>query len=253
MAERVLVTPPWGFSPRALEAFPAGRAFLEDLRSLYRVEVFRWPVLVGDDRSAGDWRTIVSSIQSEFSSDCHLVCTGGASTSSLLALSNSPGAVHSLVAEGLVLPEATLRAVGLKSLAEVVRVLQPSDRSWSHQLTRLTMTNSSEEEIEETAHLIEEDIDWAKIDEASRSYNGVDLVEEGVRIDLPTLYLQGQMPLAGYEEMRDVFLRFVPHAQTGTLSKWPQELDDEESGHELARVTTAFLRENSYADPGETN
>jgi hypothetical protein len=53
--------------------------------------------------------------------------------------------------------------------------------------------------------------------------------------------------------MRDVFLRFVPQAQTGTLTKWPQELDDEESGHELARATIAFLRGNSYEDPQETS
>ena len=49
-------------------------------------------------------------------------------------------------------------------------------------------------------------------------------------------------------EMRDVFLRFAPHAETGQLSLWPAQMHEPEAGNEFADRVKAFIGRLAASD-----
>ncbi|HEX5939591.1 MAG TPA: hypothetical protein VFZ12_04460, partial [Dehalococcoidia bacterium] len=111
----------------------------------------------------------------------------------------------------------------------------------SHQYARLLMQGASEAQWAEAAALIDEDVDWPYAEQLAKSMLELNLVHEKAGLSIPALYLDTPLTVAGFAEMREVFLHFVPHAETGELHLWPAHMEDPEAGKELAGKVKSFI------------
>jgi hypothetical protein len=156
--ERILYLPGVLFSPAEYEHLPACKAALDSLRSSLPVDVFSWPWVEGAEPAEPTWEGLVSAIR-KASPGCHLVASGPASApAAVMSLDRNVGGVRSFIASGMSPPVATLRALGMDTLADVAEAPEinidtrtQADRvgraRTSYQFVRLITVGASEEEI----------------------------------------------------------------------------------------------------------
>jgi hypothetical protein len=152
---------------------------------------------------------------------------------------NGRSDLGSLICEGLGLSTVTLNSLGLEKLA---RIDNAAENVPLYQVVRLVMQGASDQEVSEMAAY------WASLtrmdvfDELRRLWDEVDLVRVDPKVTgVPTLFLDPQLPLINYADMRDAFLRFVPDAQVDELDLWPGQMTNPEAGRELANKIVAFV------------
>jgi hypothetical protein len=94
---------------------------------------------------------------------------------------------------------------------------------------------------------LDKDLDRVKLIEMGNSCWNFDLTRARSNVTVPTLYLEQRMP--NHAELRDSFLRFLPHAEVQQLASWPTPLQDEECGRNLSRNAIEFIRRQSSESP----
>lgn len=228
---------------------PAGRAALDILRRAYTVDVFVWPAMKGGPRFPATWDGSVDATAAAITPGCHIAALGGAGSSVFGAVARKPGQVKSVVLEGLLLPAATLRALGLPELADATASTTSIERGWSKQIFRLIMPATQEDEIDRVAAILETDVDWPRLTTSARSYNDLDLTQEHLRLTAPTLFIEGALPIPGYSAVRDFMAEVAPQTIFKEVDLWPQHADMVEAGRQIATVIAGFIEEVERSAP----
>jgi hypothetical protein len=118
----------------------------------------------------------------------------------------------------------------------------------SQQYVRLLMQGATERQWAEAAALIDQDVDWPYAQELTRSMPDLNLITERAHVDIPALYLDTPLTVAGFAEMRDVFLRFAPGAECDELKLWPARTHEPDAGYELADKVSSFIARVPQSD-----
>jgi class 3 adenylate cyclase len=252
--ERILYLPGWLFSPAGYEQLPACKAALDSLRSALPVDVFSWPWVEGAEPAEPTWEGTVSAIRKAASPGCHLVASGPASVpAALMSLDRNAGGVRSFIASGMSPPVATLRALGMDTLADVAEAPQVNIDTrpqagragrarTSYQFVRLIAMGASEEEIRREQQLFAaQRLDDNHVAATTRSFDELDMVELAPLVTVPSLYLEYPTQMAQWSGMAEVFLRFAPGAEVDELASWGQAMHDSESGKEFAAKCLGFI------------
>jgi hypothetical protein len=242
MPPRLLFVPGWLLPARASEKFPAVKAALDEFRKRFEVEVYSWPWTVDGQREAHTWDQMLTDLRAAMGGDRHVVGMGAATLQLLLALKDHEDRAASLTCAGFSVPPGTLRSLGHPSVASAAAAMF----SWqsTYQYVRLVMAGADEELWTEVARALDVDVDWKLAREQMSQAEDLDLEIDPPRLkEIPTLYLDAPLSVAGFAEMTEVFLRYAPHARVEELRMWPGRLQDPESGLDLAIKATAFIQE----------
>ena len=240
MPERLLLVPPWAFSPEATRLIPATRAARAALEERFEIDIVRWPMIRGEQLANKTWEAAVIAIERLLTPGCHVVCTGGSATSAIEAISRDGSRAGSLVIEGLLLPQATLLAAGFDNLAALVPLVLPQDKAWAHQVARLILAEAPDE-ASRLADQIVNDVDWDVVRTLSRSWASWNMFDDMPQVSVPTLFLAAGLPVAGYDETLALLRRFAPDTEVGQLQLWPTRNDLSEAGIELAEKVISFI------------
>jgi hypothetical protein len=234
MTDKLLVVPAWWFSPRALEAIPANLAALDELRRRCEVVMFAWPCVRGGAAVGTDWREIVDALVARTDRRTHLLAVGVPAVGLMAA---SRGAPCSFINCGVYWPAATLRAVGQHDFADYTERPFPAR---SYFFVRQVLRGASERKVHEVATIIDAEVDWELARQVFESYHSIDLLAERAVVSAPALYLATPA-----EELNpggiQGFIRMAPNTQVRQLRRWPDRMDEEESGRELAAHVLDFL------------
>jgi hypothetical protein len=239
--ERLVLVPPWAFSPDALRLIPAERGARAALEDRFEIDIVRWPMLLGEQPASETWEAAVIAVQRQLTPGCHVVCTGGSATSAIMAISRDGNRVRSLVIEGLLLSGATLHAAGYDSLAALVPLILPREKSWVQQVARLTVAGGGEDLVERLAEQISDDLDWELTRKLSESWAGWNIFDEQPRVTVPALFLRAGLPVAGYDETLALLRRFATRVEVDQLELWPTQNHLPEAGAELAHKVIDFI------------
>ena len=240
MQPRVLFVPTWLISPDACEALPAIRSALEDLRKRFTVDVFAWPWVAGGKSSANGLSGTAEQLRASMSQDCHVVTMGSGTVNLLIALDGNEELAASLTCAGFSVPPATLRSLDRPSVASGASAMF----RWksSYQYVRLVMPGADEEVWTEAAKVLDRDVDWQRAGVTLQEMEECDLEVSGPRVSaIPALYLDSPLSVAGFAEMTEIFLRYVPQAKVEELAAWPGRMQDSETGRDLSRKVIAFI------------
>lgn len=237
MTDRLVVIPATVFSPRTVDLVPATRALLDDLRSEFEVEVYRWPYMKGAAGGQVTWESEAREIEELFGDHCHVFCFGGTAGLALVPIGRSR-AVATFISDGLFPPPGTLRRVGAKSVAEAAEVTLRSARTGLSQYVRFL---TSEGEAADFIKLLDQEIDWGREQDHAESYIHLDLLREVTPISVPALCLQLPIPIAGYDEEGSIFRRLVPGVSFEPLEPWG--FSDTFAGAKLAERVAGFIRQ----------
>jgi hypothetical protein len=239
MPERILFLPSWPISPHVCEEIPGIRTALADFVTHLPVEVFCWPWFKGGKGADVSWRDQVAAIEASVHDDCHVVVMGTGVATALLAAS-SPKRPRSFIAAGMVTPLATLQALGETALADIL-MLGWEGRT-TYQYVRLIMEGAAEEEWDRYARMMDQEIDWTLFTSAIESWPSLNLVQDKPELLCPGLYLDSPLPVAGYAEQREAFLKIVPGAEVQELDVWPGRMHEKASGRDLSQKALAFIQ-----------
>jgi hypothetical protein len=240
MPGRLVVLPSTLFSPRTVEAVPSNRAALDRLRAELTVEVFHWPYMKGGPPVASTWQGEMNALREMLAEDCHVLSFGGTAALAVVAMDDC-STVRSFTCDGMFPPPATLRHLGLASLAEAAEVTIRASRTGLPQYVRYLMQDGTAGDVANFVRLMEEDIDWAREQEHGDSCASLDLLEESPLLEAPALCLQLPIPIAGYDEDATILRRFVPRAVVEPFEPWG--FNDTAGGVRLAERVLSFMRE----------
>lgn len=243
MVDKLLIVPAWWYSPRALEAIPANLSALDELGRHFEIETFVWPCVHGGASLGTEWREIVDALVSRLDARTHLLALGVPGIGLMVA---SRGAPRSFINSGRYVPAATLRAVGQHDFADYTERPFPAR---SYFFVRQVLKGASERQVHEVASIIDAEVDWELAREAFESYHTIDLVAERAFVDVPALYLAAPAEEPDGEGVQG-FRSLVPKTEVRQLSRWPDRMDEEETGRELARHIIEFVE---GLDRGERN
>ena len=238
MRERVLFVPAWFNSPQSCYRYPGLRALLTALESTFDLDIYHWPTVKGGPDAPPTWQGNADALRSALQPGIHVVDSGTGTALLMLALTRQTE-VRSFTAPGLVTPPATLRSLAMDSLADAAEFV--FSMLSSQQYVRLLMQGATEAQWADAASVMDDDVNWPYARELTKSMPELSLVNERVHVDVPALYLDTPLTVAGFAEMREVFLRFVPGAETGELKLWPVRMQDQDAGYELAAKVTEFI------------
>lgn len=240
MPPRVLFVPGWLVSAGACEKVTGISAALAEFRKRFQVDVYHWPWMVGGRREAASWEGVLDDLRGAMGRECHVVAMGAATGNLLLALRDHEDAAATLTCAGFSVPPGTLRALGLMSVAGAAAAMF----RWqsNYQYVRLVMAGADEQTWTSVAHAMDADVDWSLAARHMEKLEELDLEAERVRLSsVQTLYLDSPLQVAGYAEMTEIFLRFVPQARVEELKIWPGRLQDRESGLDLSGTVIPFI------------
>lgn len=241
MPQRLVLVPPWAFSPDALRLIPAERGARAVLEERFEIDIVRWPMLHGEQAPTQDWEAAVIAVQRMLTPGCHVVCTGGSATSAIMAISRDGNRVGSLVIDGLLLSSATLHAAGYDNLAALVPLILPRDKSWAQQVARMVVAGGGEELVQRLAEQTSQDLDWELTRKLSESWASWNMFDEQPEVTVPALFLTAGVPVAGYDETLALLRRFATSVEVGRLELWPTQNHLPEAGIELAEKVIAFV------------
>jgi class 3 adenylate cyclase len=227
------------------DTVPASRAALKLLRDSFEVEVVAWPWIRGGPEFPSTWQGSLQAIVTCLKGGDHILVVAGNAAQALAAVSIARAGIRSFACDGIALPPATLRALGLGALADAVAAAIQVDKPallTSIQSARHLMQGAGEEKISELAAVMAKKANWAKLDEFYYSWIETDITSEAIQLTAPVLYLDPPVQWPGWGDMADIFRRFVPHAEVEELKHWPMHLHDPEAGVELAEKVIAFIR-----------
>jgi hypothetical protein len=213
---------------------------LRDIRQFAPTEVFHWPCIHGGPEQPPTFAGAVDALRDAISPNCHIVVSGGDIAVALAALQDSPP-VKSLTATGFRPTPGTLRALGMASLADATSALYRVDRS--QLFVRLLMLDAPDAMIQHWSERLDKDINWPYAVEFRLDYEQVDLTRMELKVDVPTLFLEPTIPVAGYADTKPLFQRFVPNVASAAVS-WPSHLHEEACGREFAAAVIPFLQKH---------
>jgi hypothetical protein len=249
MKERVLFVASWLASPAGCEAVPASRYALNQLRTQFEVEVFNWPFMIGGSGGPASWERSVGALRERMAEPCHVITMETGTPAVLMALEADGGSglpVRSLSAAGIAFSPATLRSLGMAALASAAEA--GSLFSGSYQWVRHVMQGGTEEDWRKFADLLDGGIDWTQAMEFRRSYDGLDLLKEKPRVNLPALYMDkppGKSTF-GAAIRAEVFERFVPGCEKVDLrAEWGNQLQDASTGRDISSHTIPFIQRHA--------
>jgi hypothetical protein len=236
VADRLFIVPAWWFSPRALEATPANLAALDSLRAHFDVETFIWPCVRGGASVGTAWHDIVNAVVDRIDSKTHLLAIGVPGIGLMAA---TRGAPRSFINSGLYVPAATLRALGQHEFADYTQRPFPAR---SYFFVRQVLKGASEEKIHEVASIIDAEVDWGLALQVVESYHTLDLIAERALVQAPALYLATPGEELDSGGVRG-FKLLAPQTQVRQLHRWPDRMDEEEAGRELAIHVIEFVQQ----------
>jgi hypothetical protein len=244
MAERLLFVGPWWWSLSTLpDSGPNAAAGIGlSLGRRFEVSVFNWPTMKRGPSAEPTWQAVVELLRQAITPGTHVVDAGPAASLSLLAVSDDRAQAASLVTGGMIVPPATLRALGMTSQAVGSSVFFGLSNS-THQLARLNLQGADEEVMRSVSDSFDEAINWPYLSLFQQSLQTLNLVEEDPRPSLPVLYLDPPLQAVGYAEMAEVMLRFAPQARVELLEVYPISMQDERAGLEFVEHVTSFIQE----------
>ncbi|HET9201081.1 MAG TPA: hypothetical protein VFO84_08925 [Dehalococcoidia bacterium] len=240
MPNPVLFVTGWFFSPQVTEEIPAGRVALRDIRKFAECDVFHWPCIRGGPTGPPTFAGAVDALREKITEDCHVVVSGGDVGVALAAMKDGPP-VSSLVTTGFRPSPGTLRALGMGALADATSALYRVDRS--QLFVRLLMLDAPDSVIQYWSERLDNDIDWPYAVQFRLDYEQVDLTRLGFKVNVPTLFLEPAIPVAGYADTKPIFERFVPNLSSAGVS-WPSHLHEEACGREFAAAVVPFLQKH---------
>jgi hypothetical protein len=235
MTERVLWVIPWWMPQRTEGGMASGRAL-----SRYDLTIFTWPTFKNGPRFAPTWQASVEALREAIGDGCHVIDTGPTASLSLLAVSGDTHA-RSLIMGGIIVPPATLEALGMATQAEGSSVFFRMERTY--QIVRLNMQGADEETLRRVADGFDAGLDWPRMMAFQQSLETLNLVEEDPHVTIPTLYLDPPLTAAGYTDMAEVVLRFAPGARVEKLELYPVSMHEARTGLEFASKAIPFIDE----------
>ena len=238
MTERLLFVRHYWLAPRTVEQAPAFKEVLKALRQDYQVDVFAWPGTVDGPTAPPTWEGAAAALRAALSPGCHVLLGGGAVAVGLMTLGRGVHPARSVVADHMDLPNATLRALGLSTLAEASDLLGRLEHpeSWLRTLTGFVGL--------EAAKAGASDVDRAYLRQFSESWENLNLVDEAPSVAVPALYLappEGDPDFPEGEQVR-AFLRFAPDAAVRKMQTWHRRrYDDPQIAAEFVEAVRGFL------------
>jgi hypothetical protein len=237
--DRLIFVPVELAAPPAVERIPGIRAALDEFRAHFDVDVFDSPTHKGEYEYQPDLEGWIGALRDTVAPGCHIVAMGAQTGLILMAL-DADDRPASLTCAGFSVPPATLESLGMSELASSARMMFLPQLS-TYQYVRLVMDGADEETWSTTTQLIDEHRHHQRSADYWDSYSRLDLVRQRPRISCPTLYLDSPLPVAGFADVSEVFLNFVPHASVERLDMWPRRLHEDSTGHDLSRRVLAFI------------
>jgi class 3 adenylate cyclase len=239
MAERILLLPAFWAAPPDDRTVPAFQALIDQLAANFEVKTFTWPTIKGGPSFPPTWQGAVDSLIQAMSTPSHVVDAGSGASLVLMALGSGRTPTRSFVAAGMSVTPATLRALDLDSLAEAASL--GYQLGGTYQIVRALMEGASEDEWTMRAEQWDAAVDPEYLGQFWRSFEHLDLLRERPQVSVPALYLETPLAVAGYQDMKDIFLYFVPEARVGVLKAWPTHLQDPDTGRDFAGRITEFI------------
>jgi hypothetical protein len=235
VSSRLLFVPDYRFTPATCERLSATRSALDDLRQRFEVAVFDWYAGAANPTVRG----VVQRLKEELAGNDHLLTTSGNAAFGLLAASGSQR-LATFSCDGICVPAATLRAVGMHSMADGAIACLRIDLLRGQGLLAL-LEGAGESEADRVVKLVSEEADWAFIEDLMADYSTVDLAVIKPQLAIPALYLEPAAHFSGWVEMSEAFLRFAPNCSLLRLELWPRRVHDPHAGHELAEQVISFI------------
>lgn len=241
---RLFFIPDYRFTPATCEHLSATRSALTDLRQRFEVTVFDWYAGAAD----ATVRDVVQRVRKQSVGYDHLLTTSGNAAFGLLAASGSQR-LATFSCDGICVPAATLRAMGMHSMADAAVACLRIDLLRGQGLLAL-LEDATESEADRVMSVVSEDADWAYIENLLADYSSIDLTAKERQLAMPVLYLEPAAHFSGWVEMSDAFLRFAPRSSLRRLELWPRRVQDPQAGHELASHVISFIEAvQSSAEP----
>lgn len=245
MNNRLFFVPDYRFTPDTCEHLPATRSALDGLRRRFDVTVFDWYAGATD----ATVRDVVERLRRQLVGYDHMVTTSGNAAFGLLA-ATGPQQLATFSCDGICVPAATLRAMGMPSMADAAVACLRIDILRSQGLLAL-LEGAGESEADRAVEVVSEGADWAYIENLLADYSEIDLTAERPQLTMPALYLEPAAHFSGWVEMSDAFLRFAPQSTLRRLELWPRRVHDSQAGHELAEHIFSFIEAvETNAKPG---
>jgi hypothetical protein len=241
--DRLLFVPINLVTAKSCDQVPAIRTALRDLSLHFSVEVYDSPLRKGATVQPR-CSDMAIALRAALTPGCHLVVMGAEVPVALLALDGVTD-VQSFTAAGFSAPTATLRSLGMRALADSSMAMWSNTLTGSYQYLRAVMEGASDDEVARLSHVLDDELDRSRHATFLESIQDLDLVAENPRVEVPTLFLDSTLPVAGFAEMSDVFRQFVPHAALGTLDIWPRRLHQESTGLDLSRKVVSFIQQGA--------
>ena len=244
MGTSVLFVPIWELAPEVCERLPALQRALQDLRRHFDVRLFRWPLEAGAAASDG-WQACVEAMAAELDESDHVVALWSGATLMLAAIAAGAARPRSSVAVNLNIPNVTLRALGVGSIADVDEALEGviTLRTMLSGIMRRLMEGASARQLNDVTEMVIKERDEKAVSSFIRSYDEFHLEELPPLEGVPSLYLQvppGQTYLPE-KENQELFLRLVPGTRVKQLKDFPARLHEPEGGSELSREAIPFI------------
>jgi hypothetical protein len=241
MRPRVFFIGPWWWNVSREEAPIAGTATLQSaLVEAADVKRFYWPTFHGGPKVEPTWSAVVEEMSRQIPAGCHVIDAGPAGALTLLALSGRDD-VRCLVMGGMFVPPATLRSLGMHHQAEGCSVFFRTTRG--HQLARLNLQGAEEDFIQQVGELMDAGVDQDFKAAFQRSFESLNMLENPPSMEVPVLYVDPPLTAAGFAEMAEVLLGFVPHARIETTEVYPARMQEAATGLEYAEKALAFIDE----------
>jgi hypothetical protein len=241
MRPKILFVGPWwwGLDP-GTNPIRGTTGLTAKLNEALDLKVFVWPTFKSGPKIEPHWRAVVDEMRRQMPADCHVVDSGPGGALSLHAITGRDD-VKSLVLGGMTVPPATLRALGMVHQAEGSTIFFRTTRA--HQLARLNLQGADDDFIADVGSRMDAGLNWEYLAEFQRSFEGLNLLEDRPDVRIPVLYMDPPLMAAGYAEMAEVVLQFVPQARVEPTELYPSRMQDPASGIEFAEKANAFIEE----------
>jgi hypothetical protein len=241
----VLFVPIAGSShPRFANACPLFREPSRIWRRHFDVRLFRWPLEASAAASDG-WQACVEAMAAELDESDHVVALWSGATLMLAATAAGAARPRSSVAVNLNVPNVTLRALGVVSIADVDEALEGviTLRTMLSGIMRRLMEGANARQLNNVTEMVIRERDEEAVASFISSYDEFHLEELPPLEGVPSLYLQvppGQTYLPE-KENQELFLRLVPGTRVKQLKDFPARLQEPEGGSELSREAIPFI------------
>jgi hypothetical protein len=229
IAARILFIPTPLLAP-VVETLPGLQGVLQDLRAHFEVDVFRWPNAAGEPVLEPTCQGVAEAIKDATrGTPTHVVAFRAATLLALLGLSRWPTDARSLSAVGIVMPNSSLRSLGLSVTGRfsdaVMRERMRDGAAMSEFVLRPYLRELDQREAE---RLIDDcasgsDLDFVRA--LTDSINELDLSRERRRLAVPALFLQPPDWVISFHEGEGIqlFKYLAPQAKVRQLRDWPKE------------------------------